>query len=752
MVVTHKMTCNNGVYRCDDVDITVEEWSRALYSIPNNTFKYLMMLFYMPNHECTCNAAGEKYGVHSSSFIAPVTSIAKKAMDIASRFDVVAYDNNADKRYWIVPMQEGYSTKNGFVWKMRDELVEAIRSVLLDKLIVFYKKLHKKEPFGGYAERYKWQLVHDCKGKNPIEIIDLLAKKDNNNLLYNINLSSLQHIKKANPKELSKAINSLFDESKELKERLNKFRADLVTITVGSDTPPGDERTAAAFLTCRDVDRYAFYMHDITYSPYLTYLGILKSKGKNTNYPQFLQTLRLLAQKVSTDNELKEMIEKATDGLEQSDLMTAQTILWCVQNYWNDILGIENMSKENKSKDLSGNKPKGMVSEETKRAVQLLENSGQIILQGAPGCGKTYITTELAVYLCDGSVPSTREQLKKRYKELQSEGRIYFTTFHQSLDYEEFVEGLKPDTDSLNDKDMRFVVKPGIFKRICMAASATTTSNLKEAYSAFAEDLVNGDDIYKINLPNGSVFGVTINSKGNLSLYTGKDFKLNGTLTYENIEKFFYGADLGYWQCYFKGVIDVLTKNYKLTAENKDANKPYVLVIDEINRANVSKVLGELITLLEKSKRLGGDDEFTVTLPYSGEKFGVPDNLYIIGTMNTADRSLGYIDYAVRRRFAFMTLESQSDVIRDYYHNEGELMEKEISLFTSVRDLIKDNLNSDFDLKDIMIGHSYFLAKSGDEYKLNLEYKIRPLLEEYLRDGIIVDNGEMRTAIANIGK
>ena len=659
MVVTHKMTCNNGVYRCDDVDITVEEWSRALYSIPNNTFKYLMMLFYMPNHECTCNAAGEKYGVHSSSFIAPVTSIAKKAMDIASRFDVVAYDNNADKRYWIVPMQEGYSTKNGFVWKMRDELVEAIRSVLLDKLIVFYKKLHKKEPFGGYAERYKWQLVHDCKGKNPIEIIDLLAKKDNNNLLYNINLSSLQHIKKANPKELSKAINSLFDESIELKERLNKFRADLVTITVGSDTPPGDERTAAAFLTCRDVDRYAFYMHDITYSPYLTYLGIRKSKGKNTNYPQFLQTLRLLAQKVSTDNELKEMIEKATDGLEQSDLMTAQTILWCVQNYWNDILGIENMSKENKSKDLSGNKPKGMVSEETKRAVQLLENSGQIILQGAPGCGKTYITTELAVYLCDGSVPSTREQLKKRYKELQAEGRISFTTFHQSLDYEEFVEGLKPDIDSLNDKDMRFVVKPGIFKRICMAASA---------------------------------------------------------------------------------------------ADGNNTNKPYVLIIDEINRANVSKVLGELITLLEKSKRLGGDDEFTVTLPYSGEKFGVPDNLYIIGTMNTADRSLGYIDYAVRRRFAFMTLESQSDVIRDYYHNEGELMEKEISLFTSVRDLIKDNLNSDFDLKDIMIGHSYFLAKSGDEYKLNLEYKIRPLLEEYLRDGIIVDNGEMRTAIANIGK
>lgn len=395
---------------------------------------------------------------------------------------------------------------------------------------------------------------------------------------------------------------------------------------------------------------------------------------------------------------------------------------------------------------------KGMVNQDTLRAAKLLENSGQIILQGAPGCGKTYITTELAVYLCDGEVPSTREELKKRYKELQKEGRVEFTTFHQSLDYEEFVEGLKPDTDSLNDKEMRFVVKSGIFKRICQAASATTTSNLKEAYNSFAEDVVNYDDIYKINMPNGSMFGVTINGKGNLSLYTGKDFKLNGTLTYENIEKFFYGADLGYWKCYFKGIIDVLKKDYKLAAENKDANKPYVLVIDEINRANVSKVLGELITLLEKNKRLGGEDEFTVTLPYSGENFGVPDNLYIIGTMNTADRSLGYIDYAVRRRFAFMTIEAKSDVIREFYNGNGELMKKEFLLFTSVSDLIKDNLNPDFDLNNIMVGHSYFLAKSDDDFELNLEYKIRPLLEEYLRDGIIVDNGEIKASIANLGK
>lgn len=295
-----------------------------------------------------------------------------------------------------------------------------------------------------------------------------------------------------------------------------------------------------------------------------------------------------------------------------------------------------------------------MASQKVQDIKKLLDNSGQIILQGAPGCGKTYITTELAVYLCDGEVPVGRKELKGRYKQLQEQGRIGFTTFHQSLDYEEFVEGYKPDTKN-SDGEMRFVKEDGIFKRIC-----------KRAIS--------------------------------------------------------------------------------------DTSIPFVLIIDEINRANISKVLGELITLLEKSKRIGGSDEFTVTLPYSGDVFGVPDNLYIIGTMNTADRSLGYIDYAIRRRFAFMTLESDSDVIKKYYHDKGELMNKEYGLYTEVRNLLKRNISDDFDINDVMVGHSYFLAASEEDYDINLNYKIRPLLEEYLRDGIIVDRGGIKEAIKNIGK
>lgn len=294
-----------------------------------------------------------------------------------------------------------------------------------------------------------------------------------------------------------------------------------------------------------------------------------------------------------------------------------------------------------------------------KTAKKLLDNAGQIILQGAPGCGKTYVTTELAVYLCDGQVPASRAALKARYKELEAEGRIGFTTFHQSLDYEEFVEGMKPDTENADPStssgqasEMRFVVKPGIFKRMCERAS---------------------------------------NDGGS-----------------------------------------------------------HVLIIDEINRANISKVLGELITLIEKTKRIGAEDEFCVTLPYSGERFGVPQNLYIIGTMNTADRSLGYIDYAIRRRFAFLPLKSEWAVVREFYGDRGELMNRQHELYTRIRNLVKDHLNEDFLLDDVMIGHSYFLAATEDDYKLNLDYKIRPLLEEYLRDGILVEDGTVKDTIKNL--
>jgi 5-methylcytosine-specific restriction endonuclease McrBC GTP-binding regulatory subunit McrB len=296
------------------------------------------------------------------------------------------------------------------------------------------------------------------------------------------------------------------------------------------------------------------------------------------------------------------------------------------------------------------------LSDLSKQAYELLRHSGQIILQGAPGCGKTYITTELSVLACDGYIPANRKELKDRYKALQADHRIGFVTFHQSMDYEDFVEGLKPEVNDADSSAISFRVVPGLFKEICTNA-------------------------------------------------------LN------------------------------------------DRSNSYVLIIDEINRANISKVLGELITLLEKSKRLGAEDEFSVKLPYSKEEFSVPDNLYIIGTMNTADRSLGYIDYAIRRRFAFMTLTSKKEAIESYYYDKPvSLKQKAITLFDHIYNLIKENISEQFDIDDLMIGQSYFMYKNEDDLSFCIEYKMKPLLEEYLRDGILLKNEGLKDKIRAIEK
>lgn len=199
-------------------------------------------------------------------------------------------------------------------------------------------------------------------------------------------------------------------------------------------------------------------------------------------------------------------------------------------------------------------------------------------------------------------------------------------------------------------------------------------------------------------------------------------------------------------------VVPGLFKEICTNALNDPAN-PYVLVIDEINRANISKVLGELITLLEKSKRKGAEDEFSAVLPYSREEFSVPKNLYIIGTMNTADRSLGYIDYAIRRRFAFMTLTSKKESIESFYYDKPvSLKEKAIALFDIIYELIKDKISEEFDIDDLMIGQSYFMYKDEEDMAFSLEYKIKPLLEEYLRDGIFLNKENLKDRIRNIEK
>lgn len=311
-----------------------------------------------------------------------------------------------------------------------------------------------------------------------------------------------------------------------------------------------------------------------------------------------------------------------------------------ISDYITDIKNINEFIKQNKFKfknyrvidifNIGG----VMIDE----IINIIKQKKQIILQGAPGTGKTYSSSEIAVKLIDGNAPSDRAELMKRYKELVNKGQIFFTTFHQSMDYEEFVEGIKPKTINGN---ITYELEDGIFKKACKSAE----------------------------------------------------------------------------------------------------NNKVVLIIDEINRGNISKIFGELITLLEVDKRKDRENEIEVILPYSKEKFSVPDNLYIIGTMNTADRSIGYIDYALRRRFAFISIKADKSAIENYYDNKNsDCKDKAINLFDEIKNLIDKNINEEFEADDIMIGHSYFIAQNFEELQNKLEYEIKPLLLEYFKDGILKSN------------
>jgi 5-methylcytosine-specific restriction endonuclease McrBC GTP-binding regulatory subunit McrB len=169
-----------------------------------------------------------------------------------------------------------------------------------------------------------------------------------------------------------------------------------------------------------------------------------------------------------------------------------------------------------------------------------------------------------------------------------------------------------------------------------------------------------------------------------------------------------------------------------IAAAAHKSSEPHVLIIDEINRANLPAVLGELIYALEYRGEV-------VNALYEKDgcsKLILPPNLYVIGTMNTADRSVGTIDYAIRRRFPFFTIPASAEVVEA--QSTSECREKSVALFKTIENIFNAKLSPDYAIEDLMIGHSYFLAESEAELNSRLEHEIKPLLREYIKDGILL--------------
>lgn len=429
------------------------------------------------------------------------------------------------------------------------------------------------------------------------------------------------------------------------------------------------------------------------------------------------------------------------------------------------------------------------------------------ILFGAAGTGKTYHMINHALSVIENKTlnileKEDRTELKARFDEYKDLGRIEFVTFHQSFSYEDFVEGIRAETD--DQGKLNYNVEPGVFKIVCERAKENkkVMQDLGVRPNAVVWKLSMGDlSTRQYCFEHGQMrvgWGQTGNLLDEKTKYS-EGYKQFSSTDHHTLEQFVSGVEIGdvvlclkstneicgvavvtddyffdenhpeavredylhcrnvnwilkditfnirslnggvgltlktmyrLWRFTWTDLLQELNKAGYLLDKGKDAKQdPYVLIIDEINRGNISRIFGELITLIEDSKRQDADEALSVILPYSKKEFSVPDNVYIIGTMNSSDRSLTGLDIALRRRFTFIEMPPKPELLNEVFV-DGVNIGRLLNVINQRIEVLLD--------RDHCIGHANFMSLKKQPTLEHLtsifKQKIIPQLQEYFFD------------------
>ena len=794
----YKTINTNGEYSCGDIGVTTEEWLDILNDEKSKPYHEALLCFLrQKEHKATCVKVSQVYGKPAQYYNSKVYNFSKWVQKRLNRFSVKDADDK--DTYWYITMQKGWDTKQGFQWQLRDELVEALRIYLMKALIDVFRN---GKPFKGYYEEYKWDLLDRSEGKDVLAVFDGLRGE---NVIDNPRTDTVIKYLVDNKADKTKACcQHLIDESIPLNDRLAAFKSEIKALCPSKwKNTANDERTASGLLTCVYPETYTFYKDEI-YQNICDYFGYT-SRQAGKKYEHFLELVNGFVK--SYGEEIQQIMLNEIKGFKNKPLnLAVQTLFWCMKDYMKEKLDKKMTTETN-------NSSKGTWYDDVVRTWERRKN---VVLYGAPGTGKTYDVPELAIRLCDPSFMAaepSREEIVSRYNQLKTKKRIAFTTFHQSLDYEDWIEGLRPVVNE--NSQVTYKIVSGIFKKLCEEAERPV---VKDKQVGISDNAV----IWKVSLQgtgdnnvrrecmeNNHIrigwdgYGPVISDETDWSVYNGEgkqildayinkmkigdivmscyssqtidaigvvagDYEFDDSLPNykrvrrvnwlvkninENIVEMNDGKTMTLGTVYRLNSITLdnvksILEKYDTSSKMEENDKAYVMVIDELNRGNVSKVFGELITLLEADKRKGRINAESVVLPYSKKGFHIPNNVYLIATMNTADRSLGSLDYAIRRRFAFIAEKPFGLEVEGF---DEDLFEKVSRLFVKNFDEYKesgwdltmklesaDTLSDEYKPEDVWIGHSYFLMQDEEDNTSNrLLCEIIPLLEEYVRDGVL---------------
>ncbi|WP_295367801.1 AAA family ATPase [uncultured Prevotella sp.] len=602
-------------------------------------------------------------------------------------------------------------------------------------------------------ELYKWELVSKQNGHpdpNAVDFSSEINSLDFGNLCFSSQITAIRNFAKYEPEEYRKLFRALFDESILLQERIEKFTDSCKTLWDNKikakftthTSAMCDERLISCFLAFYNPQKYTFYKNDV----YKNLCKLLEVKPRKAGL-KLVHFYELLEQYVIPEiKEEEDLISSINDeltdnGYIQSMPLTAQTVLWYYNNTLLKITGTDYEVIENE-----------LVEAKTSNAmmyqkyIDLLKESKNLVLTGAPGTGKTFMAQTIAREMgC-------------------SKDEMCFVQFHPSYDYTDFVEGLRPIM--MSDGQMGFERKDGLFKEFCKKAiknlidSAKSIENLSKELSwenklqQFIDDSIDKDTKFKLS--NGSEFTIDeikgrniiahndsnpktplipINADEIIELLTN-DVPLNivrDIRTYFNRK---FGTQPDSYAFIITKAIREMKYKAQVISANKIERKPFVFIIDEINRGEASKILGELFYAIDPGYR--GKKDIRVKTQYQNlvpetdvfsEGFYIPENVFILGTMNDIDRSIESMDFAMRRRFTWKEIKPE----------DTQSMLDTLECATKAKSVMARLNNEISKIEGLgpayQVGPSYFLklGDNGGNFEKLWNMNIEPLLREYIR-------------------